>query len=68
MTCKPVEEYGNRRAQASAVESAKISRMDTLCDNVKSLMESLKIPVEQVIKLLKISDEEQAVIMARLKG
>ena len=60
IVCKAVEEYGREQARESA--------FNTKIENIKSIMVNLKLTVEQAMQAMNISQEEQAAIMARLKG
>ena len=57
--CKAVEEYGNKKA----VESAALTKIDM----VKNLMETMKLSAQQIMDGMKLSSEEQKLILSKLK-
>lgn len=59
--CKAVEEL----AEKWAVRSAEESRLDTIVNNVKSIMKSTKWTLEQVMDVLELSDEDRAILSKR---
>lgn len=56
--CEAVEKYGDRRAESA--------RLNILLENVRNLMESMKLSAEQAMTALKISDKDRVILMKRL--
>ena len=55
--CKIIEEYGDKRAEAT--------RIETLFSTIKNLMESLNLTLEQALSATKVSDADRAVLIKR---
>lgn len=55
--CKAVEELAEKWAEES--------RLDTIVNNVRSIMESMQLTTEQAMDALKISEEDRAVLLKR---
>lgn len=53
--CKAVEELAEKWAEES--------RLDTIVNNVKSLMKSTKWTLEQAMDVLELSEEDRAVLL-----
>lgn len=56
--CKAVEEFAEKRAEES--------RIDTIVNNIKSIMKSTKWTLEQAMDVLEISDEDKSILLKRL--
>lgn len=52
--CKAVQDMTNKARKESSLE--------TLRDNVKNVMEGFKITLEDAMKVLKVSKEDQAIL------
>ncbi len=52
--CEAVEKYADRK------------RIDTLCESVRNLMESMKLSAEQAMTALKISDNDKIILKKML--
>ncbi len=59
--CKIIEEYGDKRAK----ESEEATRIETLFNTIKNLMESLNLTLEQALSAIKVSDADRAVLIKR---
>jgi hypothetical protein len=59
IVCEIIEEYAEKKVE--------VKRIDTLLDSVTSLMDTMKLTAEQAMKALKISTEDQALILKRLQ-
>ena len=59
--CKIIEEYGDKRAK----ESEEATRIETLFNTIKNLMESLNLTLEQALSATKVSDADRAVLIKR---
>lgn len=59
--CKAVEEL----AEKWAVRSAEESRLDTIVNNIKSIMKSTKWTLEQAMDVLELSDEDRETLIKR---
>lgn len=55
--CKAVKELAEKWAEES--------RLDTIVNNVRSIMESMQLTTEQAMDALKISEEDRAVLLKR---
>ena len=56
-----------RLADKVAEQSAQQSRIDTMVENIKALMESLKLPLEQALNALNIQGKDRAIIVKQLQ-
>lgn len=59
--CKAVEEL----AEKWAVRSAEESRLDTIVDNLKSIMKSTQWTLEQAMDVLEISEVDREILLKR---
>lgn len=59
--CKIIEDYGDRRAK----ESEETTRIETKFNDIKNIMESLNLTLEQALSAIKISDADRAILMKR---
>ena len=57
--CKAVQDM-NEKARREGRQEA---RMETLRDDIKNVMESLKMSVEEAMKVLKIREEDRTILM-----
>ena len=55
--CKVIEDYGDKRAEAT--------RIETMFDSIKNLMESMKWSAEQAMNAMQISDSDRAILVKR---
>lgn len=55
--CKIIEEYGDKRAE--------VTRIETMVNDIKNLMESLNLTLEQALSAIKVSDADRAVLVKR---
>ena len=55
--CKIIEDYGDKRAETT--------RIETMVNNIKSLMETMKWSADQAMNAMKISDSDKAILMNR---
>ena len=53
--CKAVEEYGERKG------------LDARLEDIKNLMETMKLSAQQIMDGMKLSSEEQKLILSKLK-
>ena len=60
--CKIIEEYGDKRAK----ESEEATRIETKIDDIKNIMESLNLTLEQALAAIKVSDADRAILVKRL--
>jgi hypothetical protein len=61
--CEIIEEY----AKEYAKEYAEDTRIESLLNSVTSLMDTMKLTVDQAMNAMKISSEDQAVIRQRMQ-
>ena len=59
--CKIIEDYGDKRAK----ESEEMTRIETKIDDIKNIMDSLNLSLEQALSAIKISDADRAILMKR---
>ena len=59
--CKAVEEL----AEKWAVRRVEESRLDTIVNNIKSIMKSTQWTLEQAMDALEISDEDRSILLKR---
>ena len=59
--CKIIEEYGDKRAK----ESEEVTRIETMFNNIKNLMDSMKWSADQAMTAMKISDSDRAILVKR---
>ncbi len=59
--CKAMEEL----AEKWAIRSAEESRIDTKANDIKNLMDTMKISVEQAMDALRVTDEDRVVLLKR---
>ena len=59
--CKIIEEYGDKRAK----ESEEATRIETLFNTIKNLMESMKWTAEQAMNAMQISDSDKVILVKR---
>lgn len=55
--CRAVDELAERRAEES--------RLDTMCNAVRNLMDTMKWSVEQAMDALRVSDDDRAILLKR---
>lgn len=55
--CKAVEELAEKWAEES--------RLDTKIDDVRNLMDTMKLSVEQAMDALRVSDDDRAILLKR---
>ena len=56
--CKAVQEMNERARQAGKQEG----RLEALCDSIKNVMESFHLTVEEAMKVMKVTAEDQAIL------
>ena len=61
MMCQTIKEYGDKRAK----ESEEATRLDTIFHDIKNIMESLDLTLEQAMSAMKVSDDDRAVLAKR---
>ena len=60
--CKAVQDMNNKARLAGKKEDLTEGRLETLLNDVKNVMESLKMTVDDAMNVLKVSKEDQAVL------
>lgn len=60
--CKAVDELAERRAERRAEER----RLDTIVNNLKSIMKTTKWTLEQSMDVLELSEEDREILIKRL--
>ena len=60
--CKAVQDMNNKARLAGKQEGLTEGRLETLLNDVKNVMESLKMTVDDAMNVLKVSKEDQAVL------
>ena len=58
---KIIEDYGDRRAK----ESEETTRIETLFDTLKNIMNTMNLNVEQGLNAMKVSDSDRAILIKR---
>ena len=58
---KIIEKYRDKRTK----ESEEVTRIDTIFNNIKNLMESMKWSAEQAMNVMQISDSDRAILVKR---
>ena len=58
---KIIEKYRDKRTK----ESEEVTRIDTIFNNIKNLMESMKWSAEQAMNAMQISDSDRAILVKR---
>ena len=64
--CKAVQDMNNKARLAGKQEGLTEGRLETLLNDVKNVMESLKMTVDDAMNVLKVSKEDQAVLRKML--
>ncbi len=68
--CKAVQEMNEEARQEGREEGRQEGReegrLEALCDNVKSIMESFHLSMGEAMKGLKVTKEDQALLMKML--
>ena len=62
---KPARYFKEPEGGRSRVYKAMEERIDNSFEHIKNLMEAMKITAEQAMKVLKISDADQAILSKR---
>ena len=57
--CKAVQEMNEKARQ----EGSEKARLETLCSDVRNVMDSFKVSLEEAMKALKVGKEDQAILM-----
>ena len=60
--CKAVQEMNEKARQAGRLEGRQEGRLEALCDAIKNVMESFHLTVEEAMKVMKVSSEDQAIL------
>ncbi len=60
--CKAVQDMNNKARLAGKQEGLTEGRLETLLNDVKNVMESLKMTVDDAMNVLKVSKEDQTVL------
>ena len=55
--CKVIEDYGKKKSEET--------RIETIFNNIKGLMESMKWTAEQAMNAMQISDSDKAILVKR---
>lgn len=61
IVCKAVEDLAEKWAERRAEER----RLDTKIDDVKNLMDTMKLSVEQAMDALRVSDADRVILLKR---
>ena len=56
--CKIIEDYGEKKSEET--------RIETKIDDIKNIMESLNLTLEQALSAIKVSDADRAILVKRL--
>ena len=65
--CELFERLANKYAEQICDARAEQSRMDTIVENIKALMENMKMPLEQALNALDIEGKDRAIIAKSLQ-
>ena len=65
--CESFERLANKYADKVGDERAEESRINTLVEAIKSLMDSMKLSLDQALNALNIEGKERAIIAKQLQ-
>ena len=67
IVCESVKKYAEQYAEAESKKSAETSRIKTLAESVKTLMQNTSVTLDQAFSNLGISDSDRVIISKQLQ-